>query len=318
MSDTSLHTKYRPTKFSEVLGQPTTVKALEGALKGKRAHAYVLTGPSGTGKTTLARIAADYLCGDHANPSNIVEIDAASHTGIDAMREVASRTHYRAVGGADTKIVIVDECHRLSGAAWASLLKIIEEPPNHVFWFFLTTEPGKIPKTILTRCLRFDLKPVNEDLIFKLLVEVAEAEGMDSRDTDVLEAIAEGAGGSPRQALVFLEQCRFAETAADARQAMRSAGQSKEVIDLARWLLKGRGQTWAEAMRFLKDLEGTEAEGIRIVVSAYISTVLMGTKVEKEAVRLLGLLEAFSKPYNNTDRFAPLMMSIGMAMGLDQ
>lgn len=314
---TSLHTLYRPKTFKEVLGQPNTVKALEGALKGKRAHAYVLTGPSGTGKTTLARIAADYLCGGQANPSNLVEIDAASHTGIDAMREVASRTHYRAVGGADTKIVIVDECHRLSGAAWASLLKIIEEPPSHVYWFFLTTEPGKIPKTILTRCLRFDLKPVNETTILELIFKVVAAEDLDLHN-EVLEAIAESAEGSPRQALVLLEQCRYCETAAEVRAASRSAGQSKETIDLARWLLKGRGQTWAEAMKLVKGLEGTEAESIRIVVLAYMTTVLMGIKNDKEAVRVLGLVECFSAPYQTSDRFAPLMMSIGMAMGLDQ
>lgn len=311
----SLHTISRPNKFSEVVGQPTVVKALEGALKGKRAHSFIITGPSGTGKTTLARIAADFLCGGQANPSNIIEIDGATHTGIDAMREVTTRTQYRAVGGSDTKVIICDECHRLSGQAWDSILKATEEPPPHVFWFFLTTNVGKVPKTILTRCLRFDLKPVSEDLILKLLTKIQLDVDV---EPEVLEAIAEGAGGSPRQALVYLEQLQYCETAAEARQAMRSAGQSKEVIDLCRFIIKGQGLTWIAAMKLLKGLEGTEAESVRIVVCNYLATALLGTKDEKGAIRLLGLLEAFSKPYQASDKFAPLLLSIGLAMGLDR
>jgi DNA polymerase III subunit gamma/tau len=313
----SLATLYRPDSFDGVVGQREAVSALKHAVKNNNQHSFLFAGPSGVGKTTLARIMADCFAGNDCTAANIEEIPAADHTGVDAMRAVVQRLQFRAIGSSPVKSIILDECHRLSGSAWDVLLKPIEEPPSHVYWFLCTTEPGKLPKTILTRCARHDLKPVEEKSLLALLCKVADDEGLKTPD-EVLEAIAEGSSGSPRQALTFLETCGHLRSAAEARAAMRSGGQSKEAIDLCRFLVSGQGHNWAEAMRYVSALNGVDAESIRITVVNYLSAVLINTKEGRKAVALLGLLEPFLKPYNATDRMAPLLHSIGLALRLDQ
>jgi DNA polymerase-3 subunit gamma/tau len=316
MTANSLHTRYRPLSFDEVLGQDNTVASLKQAIKGNRAHSYIFTGPSGTGKTTLARILANEFAGGQATVANIEEIDAATNSGADNMRDIISRSHYRAIGSSPIKSIIIDEAHRLSAAAWTILLKPIEEPPKHVYWMLCTTEPGRIPKTIQTRCLKYDLKPVGEELIYELLQAVAETEGFETTD-EIIAAIAEDAGGSPRQALVWLEACIHAKSAQEARQIIRSATQSREAVDLARWLLGGRGQTWAEAVKLVKALEGTDPESVRIMLMNYFGNVLLNTTGDDKARQVLALIEPFRASYNASDRMTPLLYSIAMAINLD-
>lgn len=313
----SLATQYRPDNFEGVVGQREAVSALKHAVKNNKQHSFLFAGPSGVGKTTLARIMANMFTNGQGTAANIEEIPAADHNGVDAMRAIVQRLQFRAIGSSPTKSVILDECHRLSGSAWDVLLKPIEEPPNHVYWFLCTTEPGKLPKTILTRCARHDLKAVNEEHLFDLLCHVASEEKL-KPPLEVLEAIAEGSNGSARQALTFLESCGHLKSAAEARAAMRSGGQSKEVIDLCRFLASGRGHTWPEAMKYVSALNGVDAESIRITVVNYLSAVLVNTKDGSKAVALLSLLEPFLKPYNSSDRMAPLLHSLGLALGLDR
>ncbi len=314
---TSLHTKWRPTTFDGVVGQGDAVRSLKRVIKEGRAHSFLVTGPSGVGKTTLARITAAAFAKTANSTMNTIEVDAATNSGADAMREVVAKTFYRAVGASPVKAVIVDECHRLSAAAWTILLKPIEEPPKHVYWFFCTTEPGKVPKTILTRCLRYDLKPVDEVSIYELLLKVSKAEGFDTSE-DVLEAIAEGSGGSPRQSLVFLEACRFAESASDARRIIRTAAQMKEPVDLAKLLIARRGANWQAALKIINSMADVDAETVRIVLVNYIAGALAKSRSEDEAKNLLRVLDCFSQTYNSSDKLAPLFISVGLALGLDQ
>jgi DNA polymerase III gamma/tau subunit len=307
---------YRPKTFDDVLGQGPVIKSLKHVIKDGRAHSFIFAGPSGTGKTTLARILVSEFGGADRTAANSEEVIAASKSGADAMRELVTRTLYRAIGGSPIKFIIIDECHRLSATAWDVLLKPLEEPPAHVYYALCTTDPSKIPKAILTRCLRYDLKPVKEELILGLLVDVCDTEGFDTRD-DILEVIAEECNGSPRQALVFLEACLSCKGVNDARAVIRTAAQGKELVALARWLVAGKALSWAEATRYLKDLQDQDGESCRIVITAYLSAVLLNTKNDKVAVRLLTLLECFSRPYLTSDKFAPLMLSVGLAIGMD-
>jgi DNA polymerase III gamma/tau subunit len=314
---TSLHVKYRPTTFDEVLGQDATVRSLKKVVKEGRAHTFLFTGPSGVGKTTLARIVASTIAGDNSSSLNLEEIDGASKSGADDARELVTRTMYRAIGGSAIKFIVIDEVHRLSAAAWTVLLKPTEEPPPHVYYAFCTTELSKIPKAIITRCLRYDLKPLKEELILDLLVRVVDAEKFPIDDS-IIEAICEASMGSPRQALVLLEACLSCKSISDAREIIRTGGQTKELVDMARWLVQGNGLNWAEATKYLKNLEGTEAESSRIMLVNYFAAVLLNTKSEAAAIRLLELLEAFKVPYNASDRLAPLIFSVGLALNLDR
>ena len=311
------HTKYRPTKFEDVVGQEHVVNSLRQVMGDKRAHTFLFTGPSGVGKTTLARILATTMAQRKTTQASIEEIDGATNSGIDAMRDVVRRSNYRALGALPVKTIIVDECHKLSSGAWSVLLKATEEPPAHVYWAFCTTEPDKVPKTVKTRCLHYNLRPVSEEAILDLLATVIEAENLNVKDEVVL-TVAENAAGSPRQALVYLEMCLHAGSAGQARLLMGSGFNSKETIDLCRWLVSGRTANWPEAVKYLKALEGNDAESIRITVANYLTVVLMNTKDNGKAVALLRILEPFLSPFVTSDKLAPLMHAVGLAIGLDR
>jgi len=301
------HLKYRPKRWKDVQGQDAVVDSLRKQLASKdRNHSYALTGPSGTGKTTLARIAASEL---GVLASNLTEIDAASNTGIDDMRAVVAPLRYKGFGDAPNKAVIIDEAHRLSKQAWDSLLKIVEEPPEHVYFFFCTTEAGKIPKAIETRCAAYSLRPLGYDDLMDLLEYVRGKEDLPTTNR-VLELIAQSCDGSPRAALVMLQQAHEAKDEEEAARLFETALDNKEVIDLARDLVSGK-LDWQRLTSTLKAMPEMSAESIRIIIVAYLASCLMGSKSENSTIRLLDMLAAFSKPYPATDKLAPLLLSFG-------
>ena len=303
-----LHVKYRPNDFKDVLGQDAVVKSLKAALQDKaQPHAFVFTGDSGTGKTTLARIMATKLGVDS---SNVVEVDAASNNGIDAMRDVMAPLRYHGFGDSPNKAIIIDEAHALSKQAWTSLLKTVEEPPAHVFFFFCTTDAAKVPDNIATRCLRYSLKLLKHDDLMDLLEFVVDRENLDPVD-GVLGLIARSCGGSPRQALVMLAMTHDCADIDEAAVLLESPLDNKEVIDLCRELVRG-DLTWSRLTATLKSIGEMPAESIRIVIVNYLNACLMGAKSDKDAVRLLDILEAFSKPGNPSDKLAPLLIAFGL------
>ena len=220
--------KYRPQTFSELIGQDAMVQTLANAIKrGRIAHAFLLTGVRGVGKTSTARLIAKALnCigpdgqgGPTITPCNVceqcraiaegrhidvIEMDAASHTSVDDIREIIDAVRYASVS-ARYKIYIIDEVHMLSKNAFNALLKTLEEPPEHVKFLFATTEVNKVPVTVLSRCQRFDLRRIPAEKLAAHFAEVSKAEGVDV-EGEALGMIAKAAEGSARDGLSILDQ----------------------------------------------------------------------------------------------------------------
>ena len=224
MSYVALYRKFRPQTFSQVKGQDHVVLTLTNQIKNNRAgHAYLFTGTRGTGKTSVAKIFAKAVNCLHpvdgepcnecehckaimaGNFMDVVEIDAASNTGVDDIRRVIEEIQYTPAKGR-YKVYIIDEAHMLSGSAANAFLKTLEEPPEYVIFILATTEPHKLPVTILSRCQRYDFKRISVDTIAQNLSALLDSEGVASEEKAV-KYIARAADGSMRDAISLLDKC---------------------------------------------------------------------------------------------------------------
>lgn len=255
--------KYRPANFSELIGQEPMVRTLTNAFAtGRIAQAWMLTGVRGVGKTTTARILARALNyktstvdqpsvdlavpGEHCQAImegrhvDVIEMDAASHTGIDDIRDIIERVRYAPVS-ARYKVYIIDEVHMLSTQAFNGLLKTLEEPPPHVKFIFATTEIRKVPITVLSRCQRFDLRRIDAGTLVAHLSSIAGKEGI-AVDDDALAMIARAAEGSARDSLSILDQAiahGSGAVSAEAVRAMLGLADRARIVDLFELVMKG-------------------------------------------------------------------------------
>ncbi|MDD3191081.1 MAG: DNA polymerase III subunit gamma/tau [Candidatus Pacebacteria bacterium] len=267
----ALYRKYRPSGFDEVVGQEHVVRTLKNSIKnGKVAHAYLFSGPRGTGKTSIARILAKtvncekpkdgepcnecQICKDINNGQflDLVEIDAATHTQVDKMRDIIERINFSPSQG-KKKVYIVDEVHMLSKGAFNALLKTLEEPPEHVIFILATTEIHKIPATIISRCQRFDFRHLRIDEMKKRLGEIAETEKVEVED-GVLDFIAMNSGGGMRDSESLFGQIISLQddgkiTLQEVKEIL-ALPDSSLTVDFVSLVLGGK---YAEALAFLDD-----------------------------------------------------------------
>lgn len=280
----ALYRTYRPQKFSEVVGQEHIVRTLQNSIENnKTSHAYLFSGPRGTGKTSVARIFAKALncaapknmepcgqcvsCREIANgmSPDVVEIDAASNNSVDEIREIREKVKFLP-GGSKYKIYIIDEVHMLSQGAFNALLKTLEEPPKHVIFILATTEPHKVIPTILSRCQRFDFKALSVQEISDLVKSVALKEGIKISDEAII-SIAESAEGGMRDALSFLDQAAsFADdeiTVDDVNSVTGNLNYDK-IIELAKYFEE---KNINKALKTINDLVIMGKEIIKITSS---------------------------------------------------
>ena len=272
--------KYRPQTFADLIGQEAMVRTLKNAFAADRiAHAFVMTGVRGVGKTTTARIIAKGLncvgpdgtggpttepCGicepcraiAEGRHVDVMEMDAASRTGVGDIREIIDSVHYRAAS-ARFKVYIIDEVHMLSTAAFNALLKTLEEPPAHVKFIFATTEIRKVPVTVLSRCQRFDLKRIEPEVMMAHLARIA---GLESAKLapDALALITRAAEGSVRDAMSLMDQAiahGAGETTGDQVRAMLGLADRGRTLDLFDLIMKG------DAAAALEELSSQYADG---------------------------------------------------------
>ena len=256
--------KYRPETFKDLVGQAAMVQTLKNAFKADRiAQAFILTGIRGTGKTTTARIIAKGLnciglnqkggptvepCGKCSNCTAIIqgnhvdvlEMDAASRTGVDDIREIIESIYYKASSGR-FKVYIIDEVHMLSNNAFNALLKTLEEPPKHVKFIFATTEIRKVPVTVLSRCQRFDLRRIEPEEMIALLQRITKSEGVNVSE-DAFRMITRAAEGSARDATSLLDQAiSHGGGSSDAKhvRAMLGIADRGRVLDLFKMIMQG-------------------------------------------------------------------------------
>jgi DNA polymerase III gamma/tau subunit len=302
-----LITKYRPTALDEMLGHELQLAGLNRALTGSTVpHSYLFTGIAGLGKTTLARIVGSML------ECDVLEIDAASYNSVDSMRQLVEMANHMSLTGNGRRMFLIDECHTLSKAAWQALLKVLEEPPEFVYFALCTTEAEKVPETIKTRCYHTALKPLRAEELGILLDTIAELEGWQVAP-DVMSAVIQAATGQPRKALSMLESVHNLDSREEVKRVLTLQMQDGDpMYDFAVQLVNGKG--WPVLAPILAKLEDEDFENVNIMVGRFLISNMARAKDETGAKRAWKILEALMFPAATYDRKAAFYAAVGRAL----
>jgi DNA polymerase-3 subunit gamma/tau len=272
--------KYRPKNLDGVIGQPAAVAQIRSWGENVP-QAILLSGPSGCGKTTLARILRGRV-GCHPL-HDFFELNCADERGIDTVRQIARQMRTAALK--KSKMWLIDEAHKLTGDAQNAFLKILEDTPPDVYIVLATTDPEKLIATVRNRCTEIRLSVVSESDLKELVSFVAEKAGF-AIDGDVADKIIDAAEGSPRRALVLLNQIAHVESAAEQLKMIQHADQKRDAIEICRALMNAR-TAWPDMAKILKEVKIDEPEQIRRLIRAYCSSILLSGKPAGRAAMIL-------------------------------
>jgi DNA polymerase-3 subunit gamma/tau len=270
---TELYKVYRPKKLSDVLGQDAARKSLLTMIKNNKIpHSLLFSGPSGCGKTTIARILAGKVqCGKH----DLTEKNCADFRGIEMVRDIRSKMNLKPVDG-KTRVWIIDECHKLSSDAMNAFLKILEDTPNHVYFFLATTDPQKLLKTIRTRCTEIAVKSLSVIAMEQLISQTADSEQMKIPKA-VVSKIIENSEGSARKALVLLHQVIGLENEKDMLETIQQSSVETQVFEIVK-ALGNKNTKWETMKKILNEVDINDAEGIRWLVLSCAKQAMLSNK----------------------------------------
>jgi len=287
----NLYVKYRPKSLDGIVGNKEVVSTLENMLSDPEdaPQSFLLHGPTGCGKTTIGRIIAKRL---GCKGNDLIELDTADFRGIDTIREVRKQSMYKPVDG-NTRMWIIDECHQLTKDAQNALLKMLEDTPKHTHFVLCTTEPQKLLPTIKGRCSQFQLKPLSDNEMFRLLRKVTHLEG-ERLEKEVYNQIITDSFGYPRNAIQILEQVLKANPESRIKIAKQVAEEQSQSIALCRALVSGK--SWKVVRSILSGLKDQDPESIRRHVLGYSQSVLLNGDNEKVG----RIMEEFIDPFYNS------------------
>lgn len=293
----SLANKYRPIVFDEMLGNEENIEILKGLLKKENPpHTYLFHGDRGCGKTTLARILCDNL---NIDKNNIMEVNGSNNRGIETARQIIEQSRFKSLDG-NNKAFILDEIHKATKDFQNALLKVLEEPPSHVYFILATTEPNKLIKTILSRCSKFEVEKIDTTELMRYLIQISEKEKI-KINRKICRNIAKTSEGHVRDALKILE--KIMEVKDEEKQlkiSIQKLNEEEEVINLCRNLLKPNN--WQEVRKILKNID-EDLEKIRYAVLGYMGSVLLNEKSNVNVSTTAGyIIECFSEPFYNTGK----------------